>query len=64
MRTEGETFALARHLATAQPLYIGLVMRSMPIVRDVLARIDGGALGTIVSLDATEHLPRWRPGSP
>jgi predicted dehydrogenase len=64
VRTEGETFALARHLATAQPLYIGLVMRSMPIVRDVLARIDGGALGTIVSLDATEHLPRWRPGSP
>jgi predicted dehydrogenase len=57
VRTEDETFALARHLAKAPPLYIGLVMRSMPIVREVIARVDAGALGEIVSLDATEHLP-------
>src|ERR1700733_12050072 len=57
VRTQDETFALARHLAKAPPLYIGLVMRSMPIVREVIARVDGGALGEIVSMDATEHLP-------
>ncbi len=57
VRTEEETFALARQLEHAPPLYVGLVMRSMPIVREVLARIDGGALGEVVSLDATEHLP-------
>jgi predicted dehydrogenase len=57
VRTEEETLALARHLAAAPPLFVGLVMRSMPIVREVIARVDSGALGDIVSLDATEHLP-------
>jgi predicted dehydrogenase len=59
VRTEEETFALARHLAgkTAPPLFIGLVMRSMPIVRETIARVDSGELGEIVSMDATEHLP-------
>ena len=59
VRTEEETFALARHLADGEtpPLYIGLVMRSMPIVRDVIARVDEGQLGEVVSLDTTEHLP-------
>jgi len=57
VRTEAETFALARHLAHAPPLHVGLVMRSMPIVREIVARVDAGALGEIVSLDATEHLP-------
>jgi predicted dehydrogenase len=35
VRTEEETFALARHISSRKipPLYIGLVMRSMPIVR-------------------------------
>lgn len=58
VRTEDETFALARHLADTKtpPLYIGLVMRSMPIVREVIARVDNGQLGEIVSMDATEHL--------
>ena len=32
-------------------------MRSMPIVREVIARVDAGELGEIVSIDATEHLP-------
>jgi predicted dehydrogenase len=59
VRTEAETLALARRLADreAPPLYIGLVMRSMPIVREVIARVDAGELGEIISIDATEHLP-------
>jgi predicted dehydrogenase len=59
VRTEEETFALARHIAGEKipPLYIGLVMRSMPIVRETIARVDSGSLGEIVSLDTTEHLP-------
>jgi len=59
VRTEEETFALARHLADKKtpPLFIGLVMRSMPIVRETIARIDAGQLGELVSMDATEHLP-------
>ena len=59
VRTEEETFALARHLADRKtpPLFIGLVMRSMPIVRETIARVDAGALGDLVSMDATEHLP-------
>lgn len=58
VRTEEESFTLARRLAdgAVPPLYVGLVMRSMPIVRDVIARIDAGDLGEIVSMDATEHL--------
>jgi predicted dehydrogenase len=59
VRTEVETFALARHLTDRKtpPLFIGLVMRSMPIVRETVARIDSGQLGELVSMDATEHLP-------
>ena len=59
VRTAAETLALARRLADgATPsLFIGLVMRSMPIVREVIARVDSGELGEIVSIDATEHLP-------
>jgi predicted dehydrogenase len=58
VRTEDETFALARHLANTKtpPLYVGLVMRSMPIVREVIAHADQGKLGEIISMDATEHL--------
>jgi len=59
VRTQEESFALARHLATKKipPLYVGLVMRSMPIVRETIARVDSGQLGELVSMDATEHLP-------
>lgn len=59
VRTEQETDDLARRLAQpgTPPLYVGLVMRSLPIVREVLKRVDSGELGEIVSIDATEHLP-------
>ena len=59
VRTARESYALARTLAAGgtPPLFIGLVMRSMPIVREVIARADAGELGELISLDATEHLP-------
>ena len=58
VRTVAESYALAATLAkaTTPPLFIGLVMRSMPIVREVIARADSGELGALVSMDATEHL--------
>jgi predicted dehydrogenase len=58
VRTEDETETLARRLAAgAPPLYVGLVMRSLPIVRETIARLRSGELGELVSIDATEHLP-------
>lgn len=59
VRTENESYALARRLSVepTPPLYIGLVMRSAPIVREVLDVVREGHLGQIVSIDATEHLP-------
>lgn len=58
VRTVEESYELAALLAATEtpPLYIGLVMRSMPIVREVIARADSGELGELISLDATEHL--------
>lgn len=58
VRTEEETYAIARHLRDKKipPLFMGLVMRSMGIVRDVIARVDAGELGEIISMDTTEHL--------
>ena len=58
VRTEAESFELATLLGRPEtpPLYIGLVMRSMPIVREVIARVDSGELGELISMDATEHL--------
>ena len=57
VRTEAETLTLAARLAGGPPLFIGLVMRSMSIVKETIARVDSGELGEIVSIDATEHLP-------
>jgi len=59
VRTEEESRQLAGTLAGGKvpPLYIGLVMRSMPIVKEVIARVDAGELGPLISMDATEHLP-------
>jgi predicted dehydrogenase len=56
VRTVAESLRLAGVLAAAPPIYVGLVMRSMPLVREVIARVDGGQIGELVSLDATEHL--------
>lgn len=59
VRTENESYALARRLSSepTPPLYVGLVMRSAPIVREVLDVVREGHLGQVVSIDATEHLP-------
>ncbi len=58
VRTMAESYELAALLAAKEtpPLYIGLVMRSMPIVREVIARVDASELGELISMDATEHL--------
>ncbi len=58
VRTIEESYTLARRLTHpgTPPLFIGLVMRSMPLVREVIARVDSGELGELVSMDATEHL--------
>jgi predicted dehydrogenase len=58
VRTQSESFELARTLNAAgtPPLFIGLVMRSMPLVREAITRIDAGELGELISMDATEHL--------
>jgi predicted dehydrogenase len=64
VRTQAESLALAARLAAGgtPPLFIGLVMRSMPIVREVIGRIDAGELGQVISIDATEHLPAEHGG--
>jgi predicted dehydrogenase len=58
VRTIAESCAVARLLANPArpPVFVGLVMRSMPIVREVIARVDAGDLGEVISIDATEHL--------
>jgi predicted dehydrogenase len=58
VRTPLETELLARRLAAPNcpPVFVGLVMRSMPIVREVIQRIDSGQMGELISIDATEHL--------
>jgi predicted dehydrogenase len=58
VRTEAESFALAKRLKQPHPpVYVGLVLRSAPITREVLRLVSEGVLGEIVSIDATEHLP-------
>ena len=43
----------------APPLFIGLVMRSMPIVKEVIARVDSGELGR-ADLDGRHRAPAAR----
>ncbi len=59
VRTVEESYGITKRLAAGgnPPLFIGLVMRSMSIVRETIARCDSGDLGEIISIDATEHLP-------
>ena len=59
VRTEAESFAAARLIRERGQgrVLVGLVVRSAPIVRTALARLDAGAIGDIISVDATEHLP-------
>jgi len=56
VRTEQESYALARVLDDKPRIYVGLVMRSMPIVRELLRRVRAGDIGRLISIDATEHL--------
>jgi predicted dehydrogenase len=59
VRTESESIELASLLASRSdlpPLFVGLVLRSMPLVKEAIGRIHRGDLGTLVSIDATEFL--------
>jgi predicted dehydrogenase len=58
VRTEYESFALAQALAElpADRLIVGLVLRSLPVVKEALRLIRCNTLGTVTSLDAHEHL--------
>jgi predicted dehydrogenase len=57
VRTESESLTLARALgADGPPIFVGLVMRSLPIVREAVKRVRDGQIGRLVSIDATEHL--------
>lgn len=59
VRTTGESMELAALLAGRRtpPIYVGLVARSAPVVREALALLEAGAIGQVISIDATEHLP-------
>jgi predicted dehydrogenase len=60
VRTEEETMEIASLLSqrdtSKPPLYIGLVLRSMPLVRSFVERALSGEIGKLISMDATEHL--------
>ncbi len=59
VRTENESYSLAQRLSREETpeLHVGLVLRSAPIVREILSIVREAHLGQIVSIDATEHLP-------
>ena len=59
VRTPEESMALAALLAgrATPPIYVGLVARSAPVVREAFALLKAGAIGQVISIDATEHLP-------
>ena len=61
VRTQDESIELARLLTSRSnnlpPLLVGLVLRSMPLVKEAIERIHRGDLGELVSIDATEFLP-------
>ncbi len=59
VRTEAESLELADMLSDPgpfPPLYVGLVLRSMPLVREVIRHVEEGLLGDLISIDATELL--------
>jgi predicted dehydrogenase len=60
VRTVEETMEVARLLAADNPerppVFIGLVLRSKPLVRSFVQRALSGEIGRLVSMDATEHL--------
>ena len=59
VRTEAESFEVASWLAQEprDRVVVGLVLRSLPVVRAALDAIRSGRLGAVVSFEANEHLP-------
>jgi predicted dehydrogenase len=59
VRTKEESFELSRILTgpgSIPPLHIGLVLRSMPLVKEAIRYVEDGLLGDLISIDATEFL--------
>ncbi len=51
-----ELLALLRQYGGADSVSIGLVLRYAPLYRDLVAARDKGQLGSIVSIEASEHI--------
>ena len=57
--TEADTFTLLdllKQSGSADNVMIGLVLRYAPLYRDLVAARDAGTLGTIASIEASEHI--------
>jgi len=60
--SEDETFALMdllREHGGPDRLMIGLVLRYAPLYKDLVAARTAGTLGTITSIEASEHIPPY-----
>ncbi len=56
--SEEETFTLLELLQThgVDRVMVGLVLRYSPLYRDLMTSIHDGTIGTVVSIEATEHI--------
>ena len=57
--SEEQTFRLLRALKKhgSERVMVGLVLRYAPLYEDLTRLVDDGALGSIVSIEASEHIP-------
>ena len=57
--SEEQTFRLLRELRKhgSDRVMVGLVLRYAPLYEDLTRLVDDGALGNIVSIEASEHIP-------
>lgn len=57
--SEEQTFRLLREFKKhgSQKVMVGLVLRYAPLYEDLTRLVDDGALGSIVSIEASEHIP-------
>ena len=57
--SEEQTFRLLRELRKhgSERVMVGLVLRYAPLYKDLARLVDDGALGSLVSIEASEHIP-------
>ena len=57
--SEEQTFRLLRELKKhgSERVMVGLVLRYAPLYEDLTQLVDDGALGSLVSIEASEHIP-------